>query len=253
MVDYSFVPGNISLVQERIQKAAMRSGRDLSQISLLAVAKFHPAEAVIAAYSSGIRRFGENRVQEAAAKYLPETMNLMTGAEVDMIGTLQGNKVNKALAIFDSIQSVDSLDLLKAIVLRTKRREKKLKLYLELHTGEESKSGFSSVDGILKAIDSYMEALGGSKTGSQDALETEKSASMIELAGLMTMAPFTGDENLVHASFQSLRKALEEIRKHFGLPGFRELSMGMSGDFEIAIEEGSTLLRIGTAIFGTRQ
>ncbi|HWP68780.1 MAG TPA: alanine racemase, partial [Rectinemataceae bacterium] len=159
MVDYSFVPQNISRIQERIQAAAERSGRGFPDIQLLAVTKFHPVEAAIAAHSCGIRRFGENRVQEAAGKYTPETMSAMPGSEIDLIGNLQSNKVNKALGLFDSIQSVDSIGLLETIASRALERGKKLKLYLELHTGEESKSGFSGVDGILGAIDSYLEIL----------------------------------------------------------------------------------------------
>lgn len=253
MVDYSFVSENVSEVRNRVQAAAKRAGRNPSEIGLLAVTKFHPVEAALAAYSSGIRRFGENRVQEAASKYSQETRNLMPGAEVDLIGTLQGNKVNKALRIFDSIQSVDSSDLLGAIAARIRERGRTLKLYLELHTGEASKAGFSSVDEILKAIDSYHEIFDGSKAALCRAEDGGTPAPLVELAGLMTMAPFTEDEALVRSSFGTLRRAFEEVRRHFSLPGFRELSMGMSGDFEIAIEEGSTLLRVGTAIFGTRQ
>ena len=253
MVDYSFVSENVSEVQNRIRAAAKRAGRDPAEIGLLAVTKFHPVEAALAAYSAGIRRFGENRVQEAASKYSPETRNLMPEAEIDLIGTLQGNKVNKALRIFDSIQSVDSSELLGAIVARVHERGRTLKLYLELHTGEASKAGFSSVDKILEAVDSYHEIFDGSKTSRPGMEDGGTQAPLIELAGLMTMAPFTGDEALVRSSFEALRKAFEEVRRHFNLPGFRELSMGMSGDFEIAIEEGSTLIRIGTAIFGTRQ
>jgi len=238
MVDYSFVPKNISLVQERIQAAAERAGRNPSDIQLLAVTKFHPAEAVIEAYSCGIRRFGENRVQEAIGKYSPETMAAIPGSEIDLIGTLQSNKVNKALKLFDSIQSVGSIGLLEAVAARVHERDKKLRLFLELHTGEASKSGFPDIDTLLKAIETY---------------EVSKPKNMIELAGLMTMAPFTNDEKRIRGSFKALYRAFEEVGKRFSLPGFKELSMGMSGDFEIAIEEGSTLLRIGTAIFGARQ
>jgi len=253
MADYSFVSENLSEVRDRIQAAAKRAGRNPSEIGLLAVTKFHPVEAALAAYSSGVRRFGENRVQEAASKYPPEARSLMPGAEVDLIGTLQGNKVNKALGIFDSIQSVDSLSLLGAIAARIRERDRPLKLYLELHTGEASKAGFSSVDEILKAIDSYHEIFDGSRAAPRGTEDGGKPPPPVELAGLMTMAPFTEDEALVRSSFGALREAFEEVRRHFSPPGFRELSMGMSGDFEIAIEEGSTLLRIGTAIFGARQ
>jgi PLP dependent protein len=157
---------------------------------------------------------------------------------VDLIGNLQSNKVNKALRFFDSIQSVGSIELLEAIAVRAHERDKKLRLFLELHTGEDSKSGFPDIDSLLQAIESY---------------EASKPTNMIELVGLMTMAPFTNNEKLLRESFRRLYRTRDEVGKRFSLPCFTELSMGMSGDFEIAIEEGSTLLRIGTAIFGERQ
>lgn len=241
------MPENVEIVRDRIHAAARRSGRKADEIELLAVTKYHPAEAVKAAYSCGIRRFGENRVQEAAGKYDLGLRSEMPDLNLDLIGTLQSNKINRAVGIFDAIQSVDSLDLLKAVEKRVGKRDKALRIYLELHTGEASKSGFPDLESLLEAVEVYMkmEQSGGNYLASTSPL--------FLLSGLMTMAPFTDDRGAVRSSFRALARAAEEVKKRFDPPGFGELSMGMSGDFEIAVEEGTTLLRIGTAIFGERR
>ena len=253
MADYAFVKDNISRVREKIDAAAKRAGRNPSDIRLLAVTKFHPIEAVMSAYACGLRSFGESRVQEAAGKYTAEVRHDMPGLSLEMIGSLQGNKVNKALTLFDCIQSVGSMELLKALEARARIREKPLRLFLELHTGEESKSGFADIGALLAAVDAYVEYR-------ESWVDGTGKACPLELSGLMTMAPFTSDSDAIRSSFRTLISAREEIWKRFGpsgdkpgiLPGFGELSCGMSGDYEIAVEEGSTLLRIGTAIFGDR-
>lgn len=245
MADYPFISENIELLQKRIQAASISANRNPDDISLLAVSKFHPLEAVKEAYRHGIRRFGENRVQEAVGKFPPEVRSEMPGITLDMLGTLQGNKIGKALEAFDSIQSVSSLALLEGIAKRLGLREKILDIYLEMHTGEASKSGFPSTESLFEAVGTYV-----------SLKERERGANGVpcpmRLVGLMTMAPFTDDEELIRASFRRLSVAAEQIRERFDLPGFDQLSMGMSNDFEIAVEEGATLLRIGTAIFGAR-
>jgi len=245
MADYLFIGENIELLQKRIQTASIRANRNPEDISFLAVSKFHPLEAVKEAYRHGIRRFGENRVQEAVGKFTPEVRTEMPGITLDMLGTLQGNKIGKALEAFDSIQSVSSLALLEGIAKRLGLREKILDIYLELHTGEASKSGFPSTESLFEAVGTYV-----------SLKERERGANGVpcpmRLVGLMTMAPFTDDEELIRASFRRLSGAAEQLRERFDLPGFDQLSMGMSDDFEIAVEEGATLLRIGTAIFGAR-
>ncbi len=246
MADYAFVKDKVSRIQDTINAAADRAGRDPGDIRLLAVTKFHPLEAVAAAYACGLRSFGESRVQEASGKYGTEARRTLPGLSLEMIGTLQSNKVNKALALFDCIQSVGSIELYKAIEARVGLRQAPMRLFLELHTGEASKSGFSSIDALLAAVDAYME-FRGSWSG-----EPGKCCPL-ELSGLMTMAPFTTETAIIRSSFRALVRAQEEVRKRFGPQGFSELSFGMSGDYEIAVEEGSTLLRIGTAIFGARQ
>ena len=254
MADYAFVKDNISRIREKIDAAARRAGRNPSDIRLLAVTKFHPIEAVAAAYACGLRAFGESRVQEAAGKYTPEVRQDLPGFSLEMIGTLQGNKVNKALALFDCIQSVGSMELLKSLETRARPRETPLRIFLELHTGEESKLGFSDIDALLAAVDAFVEYR-------ERWVEETGKDRPLELSGLMTMAPFTSDSHAIRSSFRALVSASERIRNHCGssgslqdiLPSFRELSFGMSGDYELAVEEGSTLLRIGTAIFGDRQ
>jgi len=237
MAEYDFVAGRVEELRERIAAACARSGRRPEEVELLAVTKFHPAEAVLAAYDAGLRSFGESRVQEAEAKF-PSILDSRPDLRLDMIGHLQGNKAKKAASLFGRIQSVDSAELVRALGERALAAGRRLEILLELHTGEESKEGFESLDELKRGRDAALEC------------------PALTLRGLMTMAPFTADEAAVRASFRKLHAAFELIRP--GLPpgpgseAFDVLSMGMSGDFEQAVEEGSTLVRIGTAIFGER-
>jgi len=239
-MDYSFVRDRLELIRANIEAAASRSGRSASEIELLAVSKFHPIEAVKAAWEAGIRSFGESRVQEAEGKF-PPFASAHPGLHLDMIGHLQSNKAKKAVDLFDRIESVDSGSLLLELDERARKAALRREVLLELHTGEESKEGFSSADELYSALE----------------LLLSRPDRALEIRGLMTMAPNTQDEAAVRASFYSLRSAFEGASSRFGLKrahgGFCVLSMGMSGDYELAVEEGSTLLRIGTAIFGERQ
>lgn len=232
---------NILFTQERIARAAERAGRAPQDVSLMAVTKFNPAESVVAAYRAGIRLFGENRVQEALSKYVPLRQEIPAAA-LHMIGTLQKNKINKALSLFDGIQSIDSAETLEAILARADQRSSPLELFLELHTGEESKAGFPNVDDLLRACEIVAEF----------HQSNPRARDSIALRGLMTMAPFTSDIAAVRRSFVALAEASRAVAQHFGFPDFDQLSMGMSNDFEIAIEEGSTIVRVGTALFGER-
>ena len=234
-MDYSFVAERAELVRARISAAASRAGRDPGGIELLAVTKFHPVEAVRAAWDAGLRSFGESRVQEAEAKF-PAFLAERPEARLDMIGHIQSNKAKKAVAIFSRLQSVDSAELLLGLDARALAADRKLEVLLELHTGEESKEGFPGAEELYRALD----------------LLLGKKERALEPRGLMTMAPIASEEAPVRASFSTLRMALEECRHRFGLDCFDVLSMGMSGDYEIAVAEGSTLLRIGTALFGAR-
>ncbi|HRY53436.1 MAG TPA: YggS family pyridoxal phosphate-dependent enzyme [Spirochaetia bacterium] len=234
MGEYGFVAERYARVLEGIGAAAARSGRRPEEVSLLAVTKFHPLEAVEAAYAAGARLFGENRVQEAEAKY-PAFLAAHADARLEMIGHLQSNKARKAPGLFSRVQSVDSVELLAELDRRAAAAGLRLELLFELRTGEDSKSGFAGLDELWAAC--------------------EAAAGMASAVprGLMTMAPLASDPAPVRAAFRRLRSALEEAARRFAFPGFDVLSMGMSGDYELAVEEGSTLVRVGTAIFGERR
>lgn len=226
---------NLDVIRNRISEAEKKSGRKSGSVTLMAVSKFHPSEAVIEAFNAGQLLFGENRVQEASLKFSP-LIEAHPEINVHMIGQLQSNKVKKALEYASCIQSVDRIDLLREIEKQCAKTDRRIKVLFEVHTGEESKSGFTSEADLLEAIEKCAE-------GAFPHIIPE---------GFMTMAPFTDDEKLVRKSFITLRNLSEKIRPQFPSLSLTELSMGMSGDFEIAIEEGSTLVRVGTAIFGER-
>jgi pyridoxal phosphate enzyme (YggS family) len=200
---------------------------------LMGVSKFHSAEEVEEAWNAGIRLFGENRVQEALGKF-PAFIETHPETELHLIGNLQRNKAKSAAALFDCIESVDRESLIIELGKASVERTKPLRLLLELHTGEESKSGFLNTDELFRGIDRILQF------------------PALKIEGLMTMAPYTSDKSLIRASFRALVQAQQQARQRFPNVDFSCLSMGMTNDFEIAIEEGSTLLRIGTAIFGER-
>jgi pyridoxal phosphate enzyme (YggS family) len=219
-------------IQDKIEKACLRSGRKSGGVQLMGVSKFHDIPAIEQAWSAGIRLFGENRVQEAARKF-PNFLKGRAGTELHMIGSLQLNKVKAAVSLFGCIQSVDRDELIAELGSLTQHREGSLMILLEYHTAEDSKSGYSDEDSLARAAEKALGYPG------------------LRLGGLMTMAPFTDDQFRIRASFRALVKAQNKLAACF--PGdWSCLSMGMSNDFEIAIEEGSTLVRIGTAIFGPR-
>jgi PLP dependent protein len=201
---------------------------------LIAVSKTQPLEKIMEAYASGHRLFGENKVQELASKYeeLPKDI------QWHMIGHLQSNKVKYIAPFVSLIHGVDSLKLLQEIERQGGKAQRKIPCLLQVFIAkEESKFGFAP-DEVRELFDS----------GKLDAL------SNIQIEGLMGMASFTPDKNQVRSEFHSLRVLFDELKSKSLPPHVRmnELSMGMSSDFEIAIEEGSTLVRIGTAIFGER-
>ncbi len=234
MTEYGFVGDRILRVRERVERAAERSGREPGEIRILAVTKFHPFAAVRASYDAGIRLFGENRVQEAQEKF-PAFLSERPDAEVHMIGHLQGNKVKKAVELFRCVESADSTDLLRELDKRSSAAGRTLEVLLELHTGEESKSGFPDRGSALEACARLPDLVN------------------LRLRGLMTMAPYTEDKDAIRSSFRALRSLFEEIEAARAFPGFDTLSMGMSNDFETAVEEGATLLRLGTVLFGPRE
>ena len=226
---------NLEIIRNRIAQAEKKSGRSQGSVKLMAVSKFHPAQAVEEAFSAEQLLFGENRVQEASEKF-PQIISLHPEINVHMIGQLQSNKVKKAVEFASCIQSVDRIELLQEIEKQCSKINKNIKILFEIHTGEESKSGYESEKDLCQSIEACAKG----------------DFPHIIPAGFMTMAPFTDDEILVRKSFISLRELSFKLRDQYKELDLSELSMGMSGDFEIAIEEGSTLVRVGTAIFGER-
>jgi len=219
-------------VEERIAAACRRTNRARSGVRLMAVSKTHPPSAICEAVAAGLTLFGENRVQEFDAKLteLPE------GIEVHLIGHLQSNKAVKAAAIFSGIDTVDSLRLLERLNDAAKQAGRRLPVLLEIKlSDEESKTGF----------------LTGS-TDLEQALEQAAGMQHVEVRGLMTVAPLNDNPEKARNCFRSLRILRDELARTYPGIDLRELSMGMSGDFEVAVEEGSTLVRIGTALFGAR-
>ncbi len=222
---------NLKIVRARIAAACERSGRNPAEITLVAVTKTVPAERVNEAIEAGVTDIGENRVQEAWEKFLkikPVTRHL--------IGHLQTNKVKKAVQIFDWIHSVDSFHLAEKISREAEKMGKPMPILLEVKTSpEETKFGVPVTQ--TAELARQVGLLPG-----------------VQLRGLMTIAPFTADETAIRHSFRTLRLLRDEIRAA-AYPGVQMelLSMGMSGDFEMAIEEGANMGRIGTAIFGPRQ
>ena len=228
----SNLPERLAAIRERIAAAARRSGRGADDIALIAVSKTHAADAIRAAFELGVRHFGENRVQEWEGK---RTALHDLQADWHLVGHLQSNKAAKAARFFDSVDSVDDF----ALVQRLDRarvelgESRKLRVLIEVRIApEETKSGATRVE--LVALAEQISILNG-----------------LDLQGLMCIPPFLDDPEKVRPYFSELRELKANLELHLGkkLP---VLSMGMSHDFEAAIEEGATEVRIGTALFGTR-
>jgi pyridoxal phosphate enzyme (YggS family) len=218
------IEGNVKDIQRRIAAACERAGRSTDDVELVAVTKTIDTPAIEEAFHAGVRHFGENRVQEAAPK-IERLATIRPELTWHMVGHLQTNKAKTAADIFDIIQSIDSLRLAEALSGRSQRR---LPVLIEVNVGgEESKSGLppSELD---------------------EAVERIARLPNLRVDGLMTIAPWVEDAEEVRPVFRRLR----QIRDALGL---RHLSMGMTGDFEVAIEEGATMVRIGRAIFGERR
>ena len=226
---------NLLKIKEQINKAEIKCGRTENSVKLMAVSKFHPVEDILSAIQCGQTLFGENRVQEAVSKF-PQIFEQYKNTNLHMIGTLQSNKVKNAVKIASCIQSVDSIELLREIEKQCAKIEKNIDVLFELHTAEDSKCGFLTEEELENAV----------------KIIAAGECPHVTAKGLMTMAPFSQDEKLVRKSFVTLRNTLENANKEFPSLKLTELSMGMSGDFKIAIEEGSTQVRVGTAIFGER-
>lgn len=229
------IKDNLEEIRNRVNNAENKAGRAAASVRLMAVSKFHPVDSVYEALAANQFLFGENRVQEANDKF-PAVIENFPQTELHMIGQLQSNKVKTAVRIAQCIQSVDRIELLQEIEKQCSKINKTINVFFEVHTGEESKSGFESVEVLEETLSKCAEGL----------------FPHVNPTGFMTMAPFTDDEKLIRKSFITLRELSEKLKKEYNQFNMPVLSMGMSGDFEIAIEEGSTLVRVGTAIFGER-
>jgi len=229
------VSKNIVLIQERIKAAAHRAGRKPEEITLMAVSKTFPAPQILETYQSGLRLFGESKVQEFSGK--AGALHELQDAEWHMIGHLQTNKARKATEIFNAVDSVDSLRLAEKLDQAAATLGKTLPVLIEINVGgEETKSGVP--------LDS---------PGLEELLRGVARLEHLHVRGLMAVPPFAENPGATRPYFRLLRDLRDQIAQR-RLPGVAMdvLSMGMSHDFEVAIEEGSTCVRVGTAIFGER-
>jgi pyridoxal phosphate enzyme (YggS family) len=220
---------NYNLIRRELAEISVSQGKPADAIRIMAVCKGFGAAVVQEAIDAGIRLFGENRVQEAGRK-----IPLLRGDyTVHMIGHLQSNKARDAVELFDCIQSIDKLSTAQRVDIEAGRIGKKQRILIQVNaSGEQSKSGIPP-DSARELAEQILELVN------------------LDLVGFMSIAPFTGDEDAVRKSFRITRELRDELGKSLGLD-LSELSMGMSSDYRIAAEEGSTMVRIGTAIFGQR-
>jgi PLP dependent protein len=220
----------LPVVRGRVGEAAVASGREASSVRIVAVTKSHPIDAVDAALGAGLLDLGENRVEELEAKVAAQGRS---GARWHMIGHVQGRKARRVAELADLIHSVDSVRLAERLSRVAVEDDREVAVLAQVNTsGELSKSGFEP-ERALDEIHRVAELPG------------------LRVDGLMTMAPFVEDEGVLHSAFQRLRELGEQLGRVSTRVG-AELSMGMTNDFEIAIREGSTMVRIGTALFGDR-
>jgi hypothetical protein len=234
------IADSIALVEEQIASACRRTMRSRTSVQLMAVSKTHPAELIMEAYGCGIRLFGENRVQEFAAKQ-PALQAAGISSDVrpasfHLIGPLQSNKASRAARIFDAVDSVDSLHLAQRLDQAAAVAGKRLTILIEIKLSPEA-----SKHGLAPDADELHELL-----------ERLPELENLTFCGLMTIPPYADDVEQVRPYFRRLRELRDSLAQRFPALAFDELSMGMSHDFPVAIEEGSTLVRIGTAIFGAR-
>jgi pyridoxal phosphate enzyme (YggS family) len=221
---------NLARIRQKIERAAERAGRHASEVAIVAVSKTFPAEAIREAYVAGLRAFGENRVQEFESK-----REKLAGLDATwhFIGHLQGNKARRAAELFHRIDSVESLALAQKLNAAAEEAGKRLPVLVEVHLGgEATKSGVAERD--LPALADGIAAM-----------------PHLELLGLMTIPPFFDEPALARPYFRKLRELRDDQSRRLGRP-LPVLSMGMSHDFEVAIEEGATEVRIGTELFGSR-
>ena len=228
-ITYEAFQARVDALRQRIAEACVQAGRAPAEVSLLPVTKTHPAAAAEYAARYGLSAVGENRVQEGVEKRALVTAPLRW----ELIGHLQSNKARLAVAHFDRIQSVDSIKLVTVLERAAGEAGRKVAVLLEINAGEDP-AKFGAAPAEAPAL-----------------LELALAQAHLQVDGLMTIAPLSDDPAVARRCFARLRSLRDELAARFGVP-LRELSMGMSGDFESAIAEGSTQVRVGTALYGTR-
>ena len=229
MISFDDFNRNLECIRQSIQSACRDADRSEDSVRILPVTKRHPVDAISYAIRAGLKAVGENRVQEANLKKsaLNESVNW------ELIGHLQTNKAKDAVSIFDRIQSVDSLKLINHLSRHAEQADKRLSILIQCNTGKDpNKFGFR-VDEM------------------ETALEEALASKNLQVDGLMTIAPLSDDRDIAKAAFEGLRELRDQLASQFGVP-LHELSMGMTGDLEVAIAAGSTQVRVGTALYGPR-
>ena len=228
------IADRVAAVRERIARAAERASRSPAEVTLVAVSKTHPTPAVREAFAAGVRDFGENRVQEAEEKVEATVDLAAAGLRWHLVGHLQSNKARRAAALFDVVESVDSIELGRRLAREAAAARRTLSTLIQVDlAGEETKFGLEEAQ-LFPALEALRDAPG------------------LRVDGLMVLPPYLEDPVAARPFFRRLRALAERARSE-GLIAGSELSMGMSHDFEAAVEEGATIVRVGTAIFGQRE
>lgn len=226
-------------VRERVAAAAARSGRAQDEIEILPITKGQPLAAVRAAYSAGFRRVGENRVGEGSRKM--DELSDLSDLRWDMVGHIQSRKSGDVAAGFDRVHSIDRMKIARHLNRDAAESNRSLQVLIECNvSGEESKYGWplSDPEQWQDILEPFSEILGMER---------------LEVLGLMTMAPWVDDDEVVRTTFLRLRRLRDYLRQELPQSDWRELSMGMTDDYELAVEEGATILRLGRALFGERE
>lgn len=236
---------NLERVQARIADAAARAGRNPADVCLVAVSKTHGMDAIQAAYAAGVRHFGENRVAEAAGKVAAARERLSGDVMWHMVGHIQSRKAADAAPLFEWVHSIDRPKIARRLDGSLGEIGRTVNGLIEVNlSGEESKYGFdlsrwpeepSPFEALCKAIDGL------------------RDLAALRLVGVMTMAPYVEDPEVVRPIFRRMRALREALQERYPQEPWPHLSMGMSGDYEVAVEEGATMVRVGTAIFGRRE
>jgi len=241
--DPSQIAANIAQVRTEIAAACARVGRTADDVTLIAVSKTHPAEALLAAAQAGITHFGENRVEEAEGKIPTVNAALSSRPTWHMIGHIQSRKAKLIPPLFDVVHSVDTLKLAQKLAQQAQELNRRLEIFLEVNvSGEDTKEGFSAVGWEQDAQ---------VRAALWPVMQQALALPGLTVRGLMTMAPYEAEPEQTRPVFRALKGLRDALRHEFGA-ALPDLSMGMTNDYTVAIEEGATLVRVGRAIFGER-